>query len=71
MKALNIQLLDGLKKYNKKIETIFIGGGTPSTIEAQKYKKILEIVAPYLMKNTEITIEANPNSASKKWLEDQ
>lgn len=70
MKALMIQLKDGLEKYDKKIETIFIGGGTPSTIEAKEYKKILNIVSPYLIENCEITIEANPNSANKQWLED-
>ena len=37
---------------------------------AHKYKKVLEIVKPYLVNNCEITIEANPNSASRKWLEE-
>jgi len=70
MSALNKQLLNELKKHNKKIETIFIGGGTPSTIEAKKYKEILKIVSPYLENNCEITIEANPNSATKDWLKE-
>ena len=70
MEALKLQLEDELKKYNKKIETIFIGGGTPSTIKAHKYKKIMDIVKPYLVENCEITIEANPNSASKEWLKE-
>jgi len=70
MVALEKQLKYELEKNNEKIETIFIGGGTPSTIGAKKYKKILEIVKPYINKNIEITIEANPNSASKQWLEE-
>ena len=70
MEALKIQLKDELKKNAKKIETIFIGGGTPSTIKASKYKEVMEIVQPYLVKNCEITIEANPNSASKEWLQE-
>ena len=70
MEALVIQLEDGLKKNDKKIETIFIGGGTPSTIKASKYKKVMDLVRPYLVENCEITIEANPNSASRKWLEE-
>lgn len=74
MKALNKQLKHSLEKYlhnNKKIETIFIGGGTPSTIDASKYKEILNIVKPYVEdENIEITIEANPNSANKNWLEE-
>ena len=70
MNALKLQLKDGLEKYDKKIETIFIGGGTPSTIKAHKYKEIMNIVKPYLIDNCEITIEANPNSATKEWLEE-
>jgi len=70
MIALNKQLKHDLEKHNQKVETIFIGGGTPSTIKAHKYKEVLEIVKPYLVENAEITIEANPNSASKEWLQD-
>jgi len=70
MDALKLQLEDGLKKNNKQIETIFIGGGTPSTIKAHKYQNIMNIVKPYLKENCEITIEANPNSATKEWLEE-
>ncbi|MEA3290003.1 MAG: radical SAM family heme chaperone HemW [Campylobacterota bacterium] len=69
MKALEKQLKYELEKRDKKIETIFIGGGTPSTIKATYYKSIIGIVQPYLEQNCEITIEANPNSASKQWLE--
>jgi len=70
MDALKLQLEDGLKKNNKQIETIFIGGGTPSTIKAHKYQNIMNIVKPYLKENCEMTIEANPNSATKEWLEE-
>lgn len=69
MEALKKQLRYEIEKHKKKIETIFIGGGTPSTIKAKKYKEILQIVAPYLEEKCEITIEANPNSATKEWLE--
>lgn len=72
MKALKTQLRDNINNYvinNKKIETVFIGGGTPSTIKALEYKEIFEIINPYLEKNAEITTEANPNSASYEWLE--
>jgi oxygen-independent coproporphyrinogen-3 oxidase len=66
--SLEKQLKHELEKNDKKIETIFIGGGTPSTIKALKYKSILNIIKPYMCKDIEITIEANPNSASKQWL---
>ena len=72
MKALKTQLRDNIYNYvidGKKIETVFIGGGTPSTIKAIEYKEIFEIIEPYLEKDAEITTEANPNSASYEWLE--
>jgi oxygen-independent coproporphyrinogen III oxidase len=69
LEALKKQLKFELKKYTPKIETIFIGGGTPSTIDGDEYKDILEIIEPYFAnKDIEITIEANPNSASDVWL---
>ena len=72
MKALKKQLRHNINNYvvkeNKKIETVFIGGGTPSTIKAFEYEEIFEIIKPYLEENAEITTEANPNSASFEWL---
>lgn len=72
MQALKKQLkfeLEYAKKKNEKIETVFIGGGTPSAVKATEYEEVFEIIKPYLEKNCEITSEANPNSASKQWLE--
>ncbi len=71
MKALKKQLENELdnyvKKHNKKIETVFIGGGTPSTIKASEYEDVFKIIKPYLKEDVEITSEANPNSASYDW----
>ena len=53
---------------NGEIETVFIGGGTPSAVDADCYERLFETVAPYLAKDAEITTEANPNSASLNWL---
>ena len=72
MKALSIQLNFELKKFavkEKDIETIFIGGGTPSTVEPKLYEEIFQTLRPYLGNDIEITSEANPNSATKEWLE--
>lgn len=71
MSALEKQLLHDLEKFhkNKKLKTIFIGGGTPSCVKAEDYKNIFKILEPYVTKHTEITSEANPNSASYEWLE--
>jgi oxygen-independent coproporphyrinogen-3 oxidase len=52
------------------IETIFIGGGTPSTIDPALYEPVFKTIAPYLKKGAEITSEANPNSATQSWLEE-
>ena len=51
------------------IETVFIGGGTPSTIDPILFAPIFSLIGPYLKKNAEITSEANPNSATKFWLQ--
>lgn len=73
MKALKKQLKYNLDNYvlkrNKKIETVFIGGGTPSTIKAFEYEEIFSMIKPFLTEFAEITTEANPNSASFEWLQ--
>ena len=73
MNALKKQLKNDLENYviknNKKIETVFIGGGTPSTIKAFEYAEICEMIKPHLEEFAEITTEANPNSASYEWLQ--
>jgi oxygen-independent coproporphyrinogen-3 oxidase len=73
MNALKKQLRNNLDNYvikhNKKIETVFIGGGTPSTIKPSEYEEIFQMIKPHLEEFAEITTEANPNSASYEWLE--
>lgn len=69
LESLKVQLKSELQKHKPKIETVFLGGGTPSTIKHENYKEIFEIIKPYLEKDVEITSEANPNSATKEWLE--
>jgi len=71
MEALYKQLLFELKRFEvktKSIETLFIGGGTPSTVAPSLYKPIFNLLQPYLQDDAEITTEANPNSATKSWL---
>ena len=71
MDALYLQLKHELKRFkakDKSISSIFIGGGTPSTVEPELYTKIFKLLQPYLLDNIEITTEANPNSASSTWL---
>jgi oxygen-independent coproporphyrinogen-3 oxidase len=68
MKALAKQLKFELSKYKDiTLKSVFIGGGTPSSVEAKLYIPIFEILKDYINTHTEITTEANPNSASKEW----
>ena len=69
MKALHMQLQAELKKTNSTLKSIFIGGGTPSSIEAKLYDDIFTSLQNFIDTNTEITIEANPNSTTEEWLE--
>ena len=53
---------------NQKIETLFLGGGTPSTLNNQQLEKLLTPILDFVKKDAEITIEANPNTVSLNWL---
>ena len=72
MNALGVQLETELKRFDvtphNLIETIFIGGGTPSTVDPELYAPIFDRIRPYLQAGAEITSEANPNSATHEWL---
>lgn len=52
----------------KSIETLFIGGGTPSAIKAGFYEPLFTFLTPYLAQSAECNIEANPHSSNKEWL---
>jgi oxygen-independent coproporphyrinogen-3 oxidase len=70
MNALHLQLEKALISLGEqKIETLFIGGGTPSCVPANEYEKLFLSLQPYLAPNAEITTEANPNSATSSWLQ--
>ncbi|AKF25484.1 coproporphyrinogen III oxidase [Sulfurovum lithotrophicum] len=71
MQALYSQLAFELERFDANkgsIETLFIGGGTPSTVLPELYEPIFELLKPYLRKDAEITTEANPNSSTEAWL---
>ena len=54
-----------LQEIIKEIDTIYIGGGTPSYIEAKYIKEILEeIKTKNISKEAEITIEVNPGTVT-------
>lgn len=59
---------NGLLDSQDKIETIYIGGGTPSLLSNTDIATIIETLRKYfkVLPETEITIEVNPESVSKK-----
>ncbi len=72
MLTLEKQLVFELKRFKVKaqqIETIFIGGGTPSTVSPKLYEPLFKLLKPLIKNGAEITTEANPNSATKEWLQ--
>ena len=72
MDALFLQFEHELKRFDAKensISSVFIGGGTPSTVQPELYQKIFSLLKFYLKDGAEITTEANPNSATSSWLQ--
>jgi len=66
--AVIAQLKHDIEKFEiKEFETVFIGGGTPSTMSIEFYEKLFKFLEPFLKNTKEITIEANPN-VKKEWL---
>ncbi|MDQ1339962.1 MAG: oxygen-independent coproporphyrinogen oxidase [Campylobacterota bacterium] len=65
------QLKHDIEKYDIKknsLDSVFVGGGTPSTVDSSLYKELFLIINSYIKPNAEITFEANPNSATFEWL---
>ena len=54
----------------RKVNTIFIGGGTPSVVDGKYIKKLMKTIISNFMltKNCEITIECNPDSTTTEKL---
>ena len=65
-----IPYLDALEKELKQydigmLQTIYVGGGTPTALEDDLFEKLLKIIHPYNIATYEYTIEANPESLSE------
>jgi oxygen-independent coproporphyrinogen-3 oxidase len=55
------------KKVNRKINTIFIGGGTPTYLSLDNFKRIKEVIDKLPKDETmEFTIECNPDSLTEE-----
>ena len=71
MQAIIKQFEYEAKKFDLKknsLKTVFIGGGTPSTVSPELYAPFFEKISKYFDEEIEITTEANPNSASSGWI---
>ncbi|MBN2721457.1 MAG: coproporphyrinogen III oxidase family protein [Campylobacterales bacterium] len=71
MQSICVQLqyeLERFKPSRGDIKNIFIGGGTPSTINPSHYQDFFSIIKPYIDPDAEITAEANPNSSTVLWM---
>jgi len=52
---------------DRPADTVFVGGGTPSLLDPAELRTILSAIE--LAPGAEVTSEANPESATKDWLE--
>jgi len=54
------ELINEMNSYNiNKVSTIYIGGGTPTSLNNELFEKLLKHVQHYLDKEYEFTVEAN------------
>ena len=50
------------KVTNKELDTIYIGGGTPTSLDDAQFEELLKMVDPLTKSVKEYTVEANPES---------
>ncbi len=55
--------LDSLS-INEDLETVYVGGGTPTSLSDEQFSFLLTLLDPYTKKVKEYTFEANPESLS-------
>ncbi len=65
--AIKTQYLHEAKEINFK--TLFIGGGTPSTMNIQFYEKLIKLIEKNIKNAIELSIECNPN-VNYEWLKE-
>lgn len=72
LKALNTDLKHTIDRLNniQYLDSIYIGGGTPNVLLPKDYESIFLFLKKYINKNTEITMELNPNNSDSALLKD-
>ena len=58
------------KNNKRRVDTIYIGGGTPSLLSVKQFERLAKAIMDNFVieKNYEFTIEANPNSLTEEKL---
>jgi oxygen-independent coproporphyrinogen-3 oxidase len=56
----------------EKIETLYFGGGTPSTLTISELKEIIDLINQFTPVNSikELTLEVNPDDINDKYISD-
>tara|TARA_X000000950_G_scaffold272062_1_gene354122 strand:+ start:2468 stop:3595 length:1128 start_codon:yes stop_codon:yes gene_type:complete len=70
--AMHAELILRKDELDKPIESIYFGGGSPSLLPASSIEKIIRLISNNykLKEGHEITLEANPDDMSLKYLKD-
>lgn len=68
VKAIGQEIVSREKYFNKNVDTIYFGGGTPSLLAPEQIQLLLDIINESypISTNVEITLEANPEDLSKE-----
>ncbi len=71
VRRLSGELLSLQTLVSHPMDTIFVGGGTPTLLEARLWETLLHRLAPFILPGgrTEFTVEANPETVSPELLE--
>ena len=64
------KLIDEIESYNiKDLETIYVGGGTPTSLEDDLFDKLFTYLSKYSKDIKEFTVECNPESLTESKLQ--
>jgi len=64
--ALAVELDRRADCFRRPAETIFLGGGTPTSLGAGRLAALLELLAPFAGAETEFSVEANPGTVDDR-----
>ncbi len=53
---------------NTEFSSVYFGGGTPSVLNEEEFKRLFDPIAPGIQNSTEITVEVNPEDVSTQFL---